>query len=60
MKLIETRLPHTAFRLNEIADEFGLTDVSHLNKLVKNHKRINPGEFRKLANGDKKTNETKT
>lgn len=60
MKLIETRLLHTAFRLNEIADEFGLTDVSHLNKLFKNHKGMNPSEFRKLANIDRKANETKT
>ena len=58
MKLIETRLVHTNFRLNEIVDEFGLTDVSHLNKLFKNHKGMNPSEFRKLANVDKKAKET--
>ncbi|WBS74075.1 AraC family transcriptional regulator [Elizabethkingia meningoseptica] len=48
IKLIEARLLHTNFRLNEIAEEFGLTDVSHLNKLFKNHHGINPSEFKKL------------
>jgi AraC-like DNA-binding protein len=55
MKLIETRLIHTSFRLNEIVNEFGLTDVSHLNKLFKNHKGMNPSEFRKLANEHRKS-----
>jgi YesN/AraC family two-component response regulator len=57
MKLIETRLVYTNFRLNEIVNEFGLTDVSHLNKLFKNHKGMNPSEFRKLANENRKTNQ---
>lgn len=50
IKLIETRLLYTNFRLNEIAEEFGLTDVSHLNKLFKNYKGMNPSEFRKIEN----------
>jgi Response regulator containing CheY-like receiver domain and AraC-type DNA-binding domain len=54
MKLIETRLLYTSFRLNEIADEFGLTDVSHLNKLFKKHHGINPSEFRKLSDTNSK------
>lgn len=47
LQLIETRLLHTSYRLNEIAAEFGLTDVSHLNKLFKKHKGVSPSEFRK-------------
>lgn len=49
MKLIESRLLLTNFRLSEIAGEFGLTDVSHLNKLFKNYKGINPSAYRKAA-----------
>jgi len=48
IKLIETRLLHTNFRLHEIAEEFGLTDVSHLNKLFKNHHGMNPSEYKKV------------
>lgn len=53
MKLIETRLLHTNFRLTEIADEFGLTDVSHLNKLFKNHMGMNPRDFKKQVNDNR-------
>lgn len=49
LQLIETRLLHTSCRLNEIVTEFGLTDVSHLNKLFKKYKGISPSEFRKRA-----------
>ncbi|WP_348825019.1 AraC family transcriptional regulator [Flavobacterium aestuarii] len=48
MQLIEARLLHTSYRLKEIAAEFGLTDVSHLNKLFKKHKGMSPSEFRKM------------
>lgn len=47
IELIEARLLHTSYRLKEIAIEFGLSDVSHLNKLFKKYKGINPTEFRK-------------
>jgi AraC-like DNA-binding protein len=47
IELIEARLLRTSYRLKEIAIEFGLSDVSHLNKLFKKYKGINPTEFRK-------------
>lgn len=47
MQLIEARLLHTSSRLNEIASDFGLADVSHLNKLFKKYKGMSPTEFRK-------------
>jgi len=47
LQLIENRLQHTSYRLSEIAAEFGLTDVSHLNKLFKKHKGISPSTFRR-------------
>jgi AraC-like DNA-binding protein len=49
MQLIESRLLHTTSRLNEIASDFGLTDLSHLNKLFKKYKGMGPAEFRKAA-----------
>jgi AraC-like DNA-binding protein len=48
MQLIEARLLHTSSRLNEIAGDFGLADISHLNKLFKKYKGMSPTEFRKL------------
>ncbi|WP_209136698.1 MULTISPECIES: AraC family transcriptional regulator [Niastella] len=54
MHLIETRLLHTSYRLNEIANDFGLADVSHLNKLFKKYKGMSPTEFRKAANRETK------
>ncbi|HEY8897883.1 MAG TPA: helix-turn-helix domain-containing protein [Niastella sp.] len=38
---------HTSSRLNEIANDFGLADVSHLNKLFKKYKGMSPTEYRK-------------
>lgn len=49
MQMIEARLLHTAARLNEIASDFGLTDVSHLNKLFRKYKGMSPTEFRKIS-----------
>jgi AraC-like DNA-binding protein len=49
MQMIEARLLHTKSRLNEIADEFGFTDTSHLNKVFRKHKGISPSEFRKRS-----------
>ncbi|MDQ0595039.1 YesN/AraC family two-component response regulator [Chryseobacterium ginsenosidimutans] len=47
IKLIENSLLAANFRLTEIANEFGLPDVSHLNKLFKKHKHMSPSEYRK-------------
>jgi AraC-like DNA-binding protein len=47
LQLIEARLKHTNLRLNEIAAEFGLADVSHLNKLFQRYKGMSPTAFRK-------------
>jgi AraC-like DNA-binding protein len=35
-------------RINEIAHEFNFTDESHLNRLFKKYKGMNPTEFRKI------------
>ena len=34
-------------RINEIADELNFSDESHLNKVFRKHKGMNPSEFRK-------------
>ncbi len=47
LKLMETRLLYTDMRINEIADEFGFTDESHLNRIFKKYKAQSPGAFRK-------------
>jgi AraC-like DNA-binding protein len=47
IKLIENRLRHSNMRISEIADEFGFTDKSHLNRLFKKYKGVNPSEFKK-------------
>lgn len=49
LKLIENRLLHSNMRMSEIADEFGLTDKSHLNRLFKKYKGMNPSDFKKSA-----------
>ncbi|OOQ57304.1 AraC family transcriptional regulator [Mucilaginibacter pedocola] len=47
MQLVENRLLQTKMRITEIADEFGFTDKSHLNRLFKQYKQLSPGEFRR-------------
>lgn len=47
LKLIEQRLLHSNKRISEIADEFGFSDKSHLNRIFKKYKGINPSELRK-------------
>lgn len=47
LRLIEARLLNTDMRINEIADELHFSDESHLNKVFRKHKGINPSEFRK-------------
>lgn len=51
LKLIETRLRYTDLRINEIADEFGFTDQSHLNRIFKKYKGKTPLEYRKEKRG---------
>ncbi|MBN9484721.1 MAG: AraC family transcriptional regulator [Bacteroidetes bacterium 43-93] len=50
LKLIETRLLHSNMRINEIADEFGFTDKSHLNRIFKKYRGISPGDFKRRGN----------
>jgi AraC-like DNA-binding protein len=47
LKLVETRLQHSDMRINEIVNELGFTDESHLNRLFKKYKGLNPSAFRK-------------
>lgn len=47
MKMVESRLLHTDMRINEIVEELGFTDESHLNRLFRKYKGISPTEFRK-------------
>lgn len=47
LSLVEARLQHSGMRLNEIADELGFTDESHLTKTFKKYKGITPTQFRK-------------
>ena len=47
LKLVETRLLHSDMRINEIAYELNFTDESHLNRIFKKYKLVNPSEFRK-------------
>jgi AraC-like DNA-binding protein len=47
LKLVETRLLHSDMRINEIAYELNFTDESHLNRIFKKYKQVNPSEYRK-------------
>ena len=47
MKKVEIRLLHTDIRINEIVEELGFTDESHLNRLFRKYKGVSPTEFRK-------------
>ena len=47
LRLIETRLLNSDRRINELVDEFGFTDESHLNRLFKKHRGLSPSAFRK-------------
>lgn len=49
LQLVETRLTHSNMRINEIVLELGFTDESHLNRLFKKYKGVNPSEFRRLS-----------
>ncbi|WP_261512849.1 AraC family transcriptional regulator [Chryseobacterium paludis] len=50
MKLIENRLKYSDMRINEIADEFGFTDKSHLNRFFKKSNGMSPSLFRQNNN----------
>ncbi|PWK02887.1 AraC family transcriptional regulator [Flavobacterium araucananum] len=47
IRLIEHRLRFSDRRINEIVDEFGFSDESHLNKFFKKHKDISLTGYRK-------------
>ncbi len=46
-RLIEHRLQYSDKRINEIANEFGFTDESHLNKFLRKHKGRSPRDYRR-------------
>ncbi len=52
LRLVETRLLHSDMRINEIAYELNFSDESHLNRLFKKYKGMNPSEFRKTNNAN--------
>ncbi|MBC9930071.1 AraC family transcriptional regulator [Chitinophaga qingshengii] len=47
LKLVETRLKHSDLRINEIAAELSFTDESHLTRLFRKHRGMNPSAFRR-------------
>lgn len=47
LRLIEHRLKFSDRRINEIVDEFGFTDESHLNKFFKKHRNTSLTAYRK-------------
>lgn len=44
--LVEHRLKYSDKRINEIVDELGFSDESHLNKFFKTHRGVSPKSFR--------------
>ena len=53
IRLIEHRLKFSDRRINEIADEFGFADESHLKKFFKKHRDISLTAYRKSRAADK-------
>ncbi|SOD92103.1 AraC family transcriptional regulator [Spirosoma fluviale] len=47
LQLVETRLRLSTLTVSQIADEFGFTDVCHLNKLFKRYYRQTPTGYRR-------------
>ncbi|BAV05728.1 transcriptional regulator, AraC family [Filimonas lacunae] len=47
VKILETRLLHTNMQLVSMAEEFGFTDISHMNRIFKKYKGVSPSEFRR-------------
>lgn len=46
LNLVARRLQQTSLTVSEVADEFGFTDVCHLNKLFKRHYKRTPSGYR--------------
>ena len=55
LSLAEIRLKHSDLRLNEIAGELGFTDDSHMNRLFRKYRGVNPSEYRKKERMEKLT-----
>ncbi|MBD2757249.1 helix-turn-helix transcriptional regulator [Spirosoma validum] len=47
LQLVETRLRLSGMSISQIADEFGFTDICHLNKLFKRYYQTTPTEYRR-------------
>lgn len=47
LKLVETRLSLSTMTISQIADEFGFSDVCHLNKLFKRYYQHTPTDYRR-------------
>ncbi|GAB4012738.1 AraC family transcriptional regulator [Spirosoma migulaei] len=47
LQLVETRLRLSSMTISQIADEFGFTDICHLNKLFKRYYQATPTEYRR-------------
>jgi AraC family L-rhamnose operon regulatory protein RhaS len=47
LQLVETRLRLSSMSISQIADEFGFTDICHLNKLFKRYYQTSPTEYRR-------------
>ncbi|MVM41817.1 AraC family transcriptional regulator [Spirosoma sp. HMF3257] len=47
LQLVETRLRLSNMSISQIADEFGFTDICHLNKLFKRYYQSTPTEYRR-------------
>ena len=47
LQLVETRLRRSSMSISQIADEFGFTDICHLNKLFKRYYQTTPTEYRR-------------
>lgn len=47
LKLVDMRLRHSNMRINEIVSELGFTDESHLYRIFKKHRGLNPTAFRR-------------
>lgn len=49
LKLVATKLRYTPSTVSQIADEFGFSDVCHLNKLFKRYYNYAPTTYRQLV-----------
>jgi AraC-like DNA-binding protein len=47
LQLVEARLRLSSMTVSQIADEFGFTDICHLNKLFKRYYQTTPTEYRR-------------